>query len=164
MSLGVSLAPSVHWSGVLGSAREGRDEQRCRSRLGAVCFVGVEVPCPGLTPHFLEDMSGCSTELWGDHLVLSPLPQRSPGNIASAQLPAMQVEVSHPTAICLPGSGVGALGTLHCLNPPLCLAQGVQGPRAGSGTHPLLVLAVPGLSCLWERSGLETLTLILAAG
>lgn len=57
-----------------------------------------------------------------------------------------------------------ALGTLHCLNPPLCLAWDMQGPHASCGTCPLLVLAVPSLSCRWERSGSETLTLILAAG
>lgn len=47
--------------------------------MGAGYFVGVEVPCPSLTSRFLEDTSGCSTELRGDQHVLSPLPQFSPG-------------------------------------------------------------------------------------
>lgn len=77
----------------------------------------------------------------------------------------MQVGVSQPHCdLSSPYAGVGALGTLHCLNPALCLAWDVWGPLVGSGTHPRLMLAVLGLSYLWERSGFETLMLNLAAG
>lgn len=97
VSLGVSLAPGLHWSRVPGNAREGRDEWRCGSHLGAGYFVGVEVPCPDSTPHFLEDISGCSTELWGDqHVLGAHYPSSALGRIASAQLPAVQVGVSWP--------------------------------------------------------------------
>lgn len=67
-----------------------------------------------------------------------------------------------PLQSASPDSGVGALGTLRCLNPPLCLAWGVWSLHATSGTHLLLVLAILSSSCLWERSGFETLIVIPA--
>lgn len=160
VSLGVSLAPGLHWSGVLGNT----GGAGMNGDAGAIWVLGILLVwrCPALAqPH----VSGCSTELWGDQHVLSPLPQLSPGEdcISPAACHAGGGFVALLRSVS-PDSGVGALGTLHCLNPPLCLAWGVQGPHASSGTHPLLVLAVLRLSCLWERSGFETLTSIPAAG
>lgn len=117
--LGLSLASrGLHWSGMPGNTWEGRDEQRCGSHLGDGYFVGVKVPCPGLTLCFLEAVSGsgCSTAPRGDQHMLSPLPQLSPGGNCIS-----------PAATCAGGGfiaplGGGALGTLHCFNPPLCLA------------------------------------------
>lgn len=106
------------WSGMPSNMWEGGDEQRCGSHLGDGYFVGVKMPCPGLTLCFLEAVSGsgCSTAPRGDQHMLSPLPQLSPGGNCIS-----------PAATCAGGGFIaplrgGALGTLHCFNPPLCLA------------------------------------------